>query len=79
MKKELLWLCLIFVSCSVTRKTDVDIGQNLNSYSRPFKIFSVGYWPNGYMILTLTDIHDQYFTIKTLADTNLKVGLVYNH
>ncbi len=79
MKKELLWLCLIFVSCSVPQKTIDDNAQTLGSYSRPFKIFSVGYWPSGYMVITLTDVHDQYFTIKTLADTTLKAGLVYNH
>jgi len=79
MKKELLWLCLIFVSCSVTQKSIVNNEQILNSYSRPFKIFSVGYWPSGYMILTLTDIHNQYFTITTPADTTLKVGVVYSH
>jgi hypothetical protein len=79
MKKELLWVCLTFVSCSVTQKTVIDNDQILNAYSKPFKIFSVGYWTKDYMILTLTDIHNQYFTIKTPVDTTLKPGLAYNH
>lgn len=79
MKKQLLWLCLVFASCSVTQKTPIDNDQILNSYAKPFKIFGVGYWTGGYMVLTLTDIHNKYFTIKTLTDTTLKPGLVYNH
>ena len=78
MKKEFLWLCLIFVSCSTTQKSVADNGQVLNSYSRPFKIFSIGYWPKGYMVVTLTDVNKQYFTITTPVDTTLKVGLAYN-
>jgi len=80
MKVHLLWACCLFcVSCSVPKKSIVDNDQVLNSYTKPFKIFSVGYWPDGYMILTLTDAHSQYITIKTLADTALKAGLAYNH
>ncbi|OCX53687.1 hypothetical protein BEL04_05165 [Mucilaginibacter sp. PPCGB 2223] len=70
---------MLFASCSVPKKAAVDNDQVLNSYTKPFKIFSVGYWPGGYMVLTLIDVHNQYFTIKTLADTSLKAGLVYNH
>ncbi|WP_448698552.1 hypothetical protein ACFGVR_17040 [Mucilaginibacter sp. AW1-3] len=77
--KRILWLCLLFASCSTPQKAVVNNDEILNSYSKPFKIFSVGYWTDGYMVLTLTDAHNQYFTIKTLTDTTLKAGLVYNH
>jgi len=79
MKTHLLWVCLFLVSCSVSRKTAIDNEQIFHSYTKPFKIFAVGYWPDGYMVLTLTDAHSQYFIIKTLADTSYKIGLAYNH
>lgn len=78
MKKRYLWLCLVITSCSATQKMAVNNDQVFNEHTKPFKIFSVGYWPDGYMVVTFTDIHNEYFTVKTLADTSLKVGLVYN-
>lgn len=77
MKKRYLWLCMVITACSASQKIPNN-EADLNAYSKPFKIFGVGYWNKSTMVLTLTDIHNQYFTIKIPLDTNLKVGLVYN-
>ena len=70
-------------ACTTTKNAiTVDDGNSnepaLSAYSKPLKVFGIGYWSKNYMIVTLTDAKNQYFTMKVLADTTLKIGNIYN-
>lgn len=49
----------------------------LQSHSQPIKIFGIGYWKPGYMVLTLMDGKRQYFTIIVKRNEEFKIGSIY--
>lgn len=76
MKKLPLVFCCIFLACS-SKKETVDDQIVFKSHQQPFHISAVGKWNDDYLIYTLIDARDTYFTIKTPSTTVAKRGDVY--
>jgi hypothetical protein len=78
MRRIILIACFLPLGCA-TRQEVVTDPSVFQSHPKPYKIFGIGYWSPGYMILTLIDANNQYFTIKANRDDKLKVGALYEN
>jgi len=76
MKKLPLVFCCLFLACS-SKKEFINNQAVFNEHPQPFHISSIGKWDNYYVIYTLTDAHDAYFTVKAVLGKPLKKGDVY--
>jgi hypothetical protein len=76
-KKLPLIFSLLLFSCTAQRQITATNQSDINKYQQPYHIFSVGQWSQGYVILTLTDDRDAYFTVKAENNESLKKGAVY--
>jgi hypothetical protein len=76
MKKLPVVFILFLWSCSAPKQIVADHSV-LDKHEPPYYIFAVGAWNSDYSILTLTDNHNSYFTIKTSYNSSLKRGDVY--
>lgn len=77
MKKLPLFFCLLLFACSSQKQVASDT-ISFSKYSMPYHIYSIGKWNSEYMILTLVDAHNAYFTIRTSYNAALKRGAIYN-
>ena len=77
MRRLLLFLCFLPFGCS-TQKSVVTDSSVIQAHSKPVKIFGIGYWRPGYMILTLLDAKNEYFTITAKRDDSLKINDIYS-
>lgn len=71
----LLAIVILFSQCS----TNKAIGTNtdLASHPQPLKVFSVGTWQPGVVVVTFIDANDEYFTVlKSANDSFLKKHIV---
>jgi len=73
MKRIVLFFCFFLFSCSSPKSIIID-PVIFQSHPKPIKIFGIGYWKPGYMVLTLTDANKEYFVIITQRNDSLKVG-----
>jgi hypothetical protein len=71
----LLALQLSITSC--TSSQYVADNTVLKDHQPPFTVFAIGYWTNGYNILTLTDANHEYMVIKIKQNTAIKIGDTY--
>lgn len=76
MRRILLFICFLPLSCS-TQKPVVTDPAVIQAHPKPLKIFGIGFWKPGYMILTLIDANKEYFVITTQRDDNLRVGTLF--
>jgi hypothetical protein len=76
MKKLPLFFCLLIVACSSQKQTANDTTQ-FSKYPAPYHVFSVGQWNSDYVIYTLTDANNNYFTVKAINNLSLKRGDIY--
>jgi hypothetical protein len=76
MKKLPLFFCLLIVACTAQKQIANDVTQ-FSKYPAPYHVYSVGKWNADYMIYTLTDANNKYFTVKANYNPSLKKGDVY--
>ncbi|WP_345101426.1 hypothetical protein [Mucilaginibacter panaciglaebae] len=74
-KLPLVFCCLFFCACS--SKKIINNQAIFDSHPQPFRVSSIGKWDNRYVIYTLTDAHNIYFTVKDISGKALKKGDVY--
>jgi len=67
---------MFLFSCSA-HKTIIAEKPNFNNHLQPYHIFAVGKWNSDYVILTLIDTRDTYFTIQARNDPSFKKGAIY--
>ncbi len=77
MRRLLLFLCFLPFGCS-TQKSIATDPSVIQAHSQPVKIFGIGYWRPGYMILTLLDAKKEYFTIIIKRNDSLKKNDIYS-
>jgi hypothetical protein len=77
MKKLPLFFCLLLFACSSQKQVATDT-KSFSRYSMPFHIYAIGKWNSQYVILTLVDARNLYFTVKGSYNAALKKGDIYN-
>jgi hypothetical protein len=78
MKKLPLIFIIFFLSCSAPKQVVVITNNDFSKYQQPYHVFAIGQWSSGYVVLTLADAQNDYFTIKTAYNSSIKKGDVYN-
>ncbi|MDB5031915.1 hypothetical protein [Mucilaginibacter sp.] len=76
MKKIPLFFSFLLFSCAAPKKI-VTSTNTTSQYKQPYHVFAVGQWNPEYVILTLIDADDTYFTVKAIYNASLKKGAVY--
>jgi hypothetical protein len=77
MKKIVLILLMpLLAACSVQQPVAINTSQ-YNEHPAPYKVHAIGQWGKEYYLLTLTDIHDNYFTVVTPKQDSLTEGDVW--
>ncbi len=74
MKKTPLFFSFLLFSCAAPKKI---VTNSISNYKQPYHVFAVGQWNPEYVILTLTDADNTYFTVKTIYNASFKKGALY--
>lgn len=78
MKKKLpLGFCLLLCACSAQKQV-INNSAALSKYQQPYHVYAVGKWNTHYMIYTLVDARNKYFSVKGNYNSLVKRGDVYN-
>lgn len=77
MKKLPLFFCLLLLACS-SQKQVVNDTKSFSRYTPPYHIYTIGKWDPNFIILTLVDANNTYFTVKENYNAALKRGDIYN-
>ena len=70
-------LCFLY-GCSAAKPIVTDSAV-LRSHPKPIKIYGIGDWTPGYVVITLIDTKNQYFTIITQKNDRLHIGSIYSN
>jgi hypothetical protein len=76
MKKLPLFFCLLLFACSSQKQIANNV-TDFSKYPEPYHVYSVGRWNSNYMIYTLIDARNTYFTIKANYNAAFKKGDIY--
>jgi hypothetical protein len=77
MKKLPLIFILFIFSCSAPKPVIIAEKPDFTNHPQPYHIFTVGQWNSDYVILTLIDARDIYFTVQAANNPTYKKGVIY--
>jgi len=77
MKKLPLFFIMFLLSCAAPKATIVAPKTNFNSHPQPYHIFTIGKWNSDYVVLTLIDARNTYFSVRVANDPSFKKGAIY--